>query len=123
MSVFHRKPRVFVSGVTQELKAYRDFTDRWLSKNGYTPVTMDDFGTQPNSVDIQDTILKKLLSCQAIVCLIGDGYGYDRQNAESRQSYTQYEYHTAKQLGLTIYAFITKPGMEKGKLDEPHELS
>jgi Domain of unknown function (DUF4062) len=124
MSALRRKPRVFISAVTGELEIYRLSAEQWLRKHGYTPITMDDLGTVPNSVEIRDKILAKLRSCQAAVCLIGDCYGcpLPLQDGESPQSYTQFEYFTAKKLGLTVYAFLTDEGIQKAELVEPPEL-
>ena len=84
-------PRVFVSATTRDLGSYRKVVADWLRQQGHVPVIQDDFELQPDFVTIAKMLRDKLAPCDAVVCLIGDYYGFepkDRPPAEARRSTT-----------------------------------
>ena len=105
-------PRVFVSATTRDLGSYRKVVADWLRQQGHDPVIQDDFEVQPDFVTIAKMLRDKLAPCDAVVCLIGDYYGFEPGSfpaAEARRSYTQLEYEIGKALSRPVHLFFTKP--------------
>ena len=49
-------------------------------------------------------------ACDAVICLVGFAYGcepHDRPPGEPQRSYTQLEYHVARELGKPVYSFLS----------------
>ncbi|MEO0444665.1 MAG: DUF4062 domain-containing protein, partial [Verrucomicrobiota bacterium] len=123
---------VFLSAVTKELGSYRAEVAQALREKGLQVKVQEDFSTGPG------TLLEKLdayiQQCHAVICLMGDRYGAEPQDAEriklggARHSYTQWEYLQARQRGKATYIFHPESGEtprdpDHAQLPESDELA
>ncbi len=105
-----RKLHVFVSATSRDLRSYRGAVAVWLREHGHEPVVQDDFDVQPDFVTIARMLRDKLSPCDAVICLIGDYYGFepcDFPKGEARRSYTQLEYELASAFNRPVHLFFT----------------
>ena len=104
--------RVFVSATSRDLRSARQAVAAWLREQGHEPVVQDDFDVQPDFVTIAAMLRDKLTPCDAVICLIGDFYGFEPTNfpvGEARRSYTQLEYELGVEYRRPTHLFFTTP--------------
>src|SRR5438105_8406500 len=100
--------KIFISAVSSEFRETRRAVAELLESLGYEPIWQDEF--PPNVKSVDEMLLERLAPCEAVVCLIGHGYGFEprqRDIAQSRQSYTQMEYSIARELGKPTFVFFS----------------
>ncbi len=119
---------IFVSAVSREFGSYRREIASALRERGYHTKVQEEFNTGPG------TLLEKLEAfikrCDAVICLIGDGFGAEPRRSEAqpyseqRRSYTQLEYLLARKHGKPVYVFFPSgPDTPRDhEQDEPEEL-
>jgi len=102
-----QRPDVFISATSADLKSIRSIIKDTLLDKDYFPVEQSHFA--PDYRSVKEMLYEKLKKCHALIHVVGLRYGAEPQNREDfepRRSYTQMEYHIAKELGLKIYTFI-----------------
>ena len=106
-----RRPEIFVSATSQDLRTCRQLIKEALLTLGCTPVEQTNF--PPEARTVQEMLRAKITACDAVVHVAGEVYGAeprDRDPADSRRSYTQLEYDLAKELGKPVYVFVCGAG-------------
>ena len=115
---------VFVSAVTRELGSVRKLVKKGLEDNDYHAVEQDNF--PPDYRDLQEKLLRRINSCDAMVHIAGQCYGAEppeRPADVPRRSYTQLEYDIAVELGKPVYVFVTGAEFPADRYQpEPAEL-
>ncbi len=105
-----RKQKIFISAVSSELGYYRLAVDQALRKCDYETVHQEIF--PQTSGKIRELLRDSLSGCDAVICLVGNRYGFedaDRTEGEPRYSYTQLEYIIARELEIETFLFLTDP--------------
>src|SRR3569623_186726 len=88
-----------------------------MLKLGVHPVVQDDF--PPDYRTVREMLRSKVESCDAVLCLIGQSYGFEpvqRDDDQPRRSYTQMEYDLATELKKPVFLFVAT---DKCPLDNP----
>jgi hypothetical protein len=109
--------RVFVSSTSQDLVEHRAAAVRGLRRLGHDVVAMEDF-TAAAAYPL-DRMMDLVRSCDALVVIVAWRYGFVPEGQRARKvpglpddaepgktSITEFEYLTARQIGLPILAFI-----------------
>lgn len=99
-----RVTTVFLSSVQGNLIAYRDAIAKAIDRlDGIRCVKMEDFGArdQPSL----DNCINKVKQCDCLVALIGPIYGSSPEDDE--RSYSEIEYDTAVELGISRLVFVS----------------
>jgi tetratricopeptide (TPR) repeat protein len=106
---------VFVSATTSDLGDYRRRTSDILQGAGIFPVVQDYFGSDFRT--IEEMLLDKILSSDAVICLIGHVFGAapNSDGILSDRSYTQIEFDLANRYEKPIYIFIADDNLAKDK--------
>jgi hypothetical protein len=95
-----RRPTIFISAVSKELKTARQLVANTLQFLGYESVWQDIFGTEQG--DLRAVLRQKIDGCKGVVQLVGKCYGAEPPAPDEqfgRVSYTQYEALYARQQG------------------------
>ena len=95
--------KIFLSAVSGQFKACRDALRSDLSAVGAEVVVQEDF--QQHGASLLEKLERYIASCDRIIALVGDAYGYEpeetaRPAGQPRRSYTQWEYFLAIGEGL-----------------------
>lgn len=102
------RPTIFVSGVSSEFRTFRKAVrDVLLAKNIF-PIVQDSF--PPDYRQVRQMLTEHISGSDAVICLVGFGYGAEPRNrpeTEPRCSYTQLEYHIARELNKPVYIFLS----------------
>ncbi len=101
------KPRIFISAVSQELGNARQMVANTLFLLGYEPVWQDIFGTEEG--DLREMLRRKINSCQGLIQLTGQRFGFGPTNPEtdnSAVSYTQFELIYARERQLKVWPIL-----------------
>jgi tetratricopeptide (TPR) repeat protein/nucleoside 2-deoxyribosyltransferase len=99
--------RIFVSATSRDLKSYRQLASEKLRGRGYDVDDQAIFNL--TYLKIGEKLRKRIENCDAVVCLIGFVYGGEpsqRPADQPRRSYTQWEYHFARELGKPVYLLL-----------------
>ncbi len=101
--------KYFISATTCDLGEYRNELTRYLHKLRIDVEVQDEFQTDYRT--IHELLVAKIKSCDAVICLVGEVFGGapSDQQWDPPQSYTQLEYHIARELGKPVYLFFPKP--------------
>lgn len=67
------RPRLFLSAVSEELRAARQAVAATVRTRGFDPVSQDDFPTGYG--ELRQWLREQLDSCEGLIQLIGQGYG------------------------------------------------
>jgi len=102
-------PKVFISATSGDLRSARQIVKDALLTINCHPVEQTNF--EPDYRTIADMLRGKISDCQALIHIAGNRYGAEPDPATlppgtDRHSYTQMEYHIARQLGLRVYTFV-----------------
>ncbi len=105
----HITPRVFVSAVSSDLGSARKMVNDALTRIECLPIEESVFGTEYGP--IRDMLQRKIADCQAVIHLVGRGYGGEPDpqtlpTGQPRRSWTQIEYDLAKELGKKLYIIV-----------------
>lgn len=115
-------PRIFVSATSGDLRSARSIARDALLTINCHPVEQTNF--EPDYRTVAEMLRGKIQQCQALIHIVGYRYGAEPDPASlpagtPRRSYTQMEYHIARELGLRVYTFLLP---EDYPYDEPpHE--
>ena len=110
------KPRIFISAVSAELASARQVVANVLSRKGYEPDWQQVFGTEPG--EIRDSLRKRIDDCEALIQIVGDGYGFERAEPDpkfGRVSYTQFEFLYAQQQGKPTRSIFAEDGCPRDR--------
>ena len=104
-----KRPDVFISAVTSDLGTVRKLVRDALLDSDCFPVEQSHFS--PDYRKLEEMLRAKIGGCQAMIHMVGIRYGFEPNPANRppntpRRSYTQMEYHMAKELGLRCYTFV-----------------
>ncbi len=100
-------PRVFVSSTFYDLKQVRDNIGDFIRNLGYEPVMHEMSGvTYTQNVPLQNDCYHELVSCDIIVCIIGNHFG--SQSIDNDCSITMNEINNAIRSKKKVYIFISK---------------
>ena len=101
--------KVFISAVSKELKSYRTLVEQSLQKKGnIIPIFEELFDLDDDT--IEQRLRNYIKECEAVILLVGFQYGAEPHTVIKgypRCSWTQLEYHLAKDEGKKIYRFLT----------------
>jgi hypothetical protein len=101
------KRRIFVSATTRDQASYRELASRSLRLRGCDVVVQSEL--QLTYLQIHEKLKQLIDGCDAVVCLIGFAYGAEpsqRPPDQPRRSYTQWEYHLARELDKPVYLLM-----------------
>jgi hypothetical protein len=101
--------RIFISSTAEDLKIERQLVEDIILETGHIPVIMR---TWPASTTTTlDFIRDEIGQSDIIVSIIGYRYGgiIEDQKIEEEQSYAEFEYRYASELGKPILAFLLDP--------------
>lgn len=102
-------PSIFISATSGDLRSARQTAKDALLTINCHPVEQSHF--EPDWRTVTDMLRAKISGCQALIHLVGHRYGAEPDPATlppgtPRRSYTQMEYHLARELGLRVYTFL-----------------
>lgn len=104
------RPRLFLSAVSEELRAARQAVARTVRTRGFDPVSQDDFPTGYG--ELRQWLREQLDACEGLIQLVGHGYGAEPPQVDpeyGRISYTQFEFlYASKQKKKTWIIVIGK---------------
>src|SRR5688572_18242738 len=106
-----RRPEVFVSGTSADLRSCRQLVKEGLLTLGCVPVEQANF--PPDYRAVRDMLRDRIGACDAVIHLAGKCYGAEpnqRDPERSRRSYAQLEYDVTRELGKPLYLFICGEG-------------
>jgi tetratricopeptide (TPR) repeat protein len=109
--------RIFVSATNRDLASYRDLASKSLRKRGYD--VDDEAVFNLSFLELNEMLKQRIERCDAVVCLVGFAYGGEPSNRppdQPRRSYTQWEFHLARQLDKAVYLLMAQ---ENTTFDEP----
>ncbi|MEZ5386960.1 MAG: tetratricopeptide repeat protein [Prosthecobacter sp.] len=120
-------PKIFISATSGDLSSTRQIAKEALLTINCHPVEQTNF--EPDWRSVTDMLRGKIGDCQALIHLVGFRYGAEPDPASlppgtPRRSYTQMEYHLARELGLRVYTFLlpeTYPVDVPAKADTPEQ--
>lgn len=120
-------PKIFISATSGDLRGARQIAKEALLTINCHPVEQTNF--EPDWRSVTDMLRGKISDCQALIHLVGFCYGAEPDPATlppgtPRRSYTQMEYHLARELGLRVYTFLlpeTYPFDVPAKADTPEQ--
>jgi len=103
------RPDVFISATSADLGTVRKIVRDTLLDSDCFPVEQSHFS--PDYRKVAEMLRAKISGCQAMIHIAGKWYGCepnpsDRPTNAPRRSYTQLEYHIAKELGIRCYIFV-----------------
>lgn len=102
-------PKIFISATSGDLTSARQIAKDALLTINCHPVEQTNF--EPDWRSVTEMLRGKIGDCQALIHLVGFRYGAE-PDPESlppgtpRLSYTQMEYHLAREMGLRVYTFL-----------------
>lgn len=119
------RPDIFISATSADLMTVRTVVRDALLDSDCFPVEQSHFS--PDYRKVEEMLRAKIRNCQAMIHIVGKRYGFEPnpQNLPPntpRRSYTQMEYHIAKELGLRCYTFVCPedfPYDEAGQPESP----
>lgn len=100
-------PRIFISATSGDLKSQRATVAAALKKLETYAEVQDSW--PPDYATVSDMLRRRIRNCDAVIHLVGLHYGdepRDRPPGAPRRSYTQMEYHLARELKKPIYLFL-----------------
>ncbi len=98
-------PRVFVSSTCYDLKYIRENLKYFINTLGYDPVLSEEGAVYYDPIlDIQDSCLREIPSCQMFVLMIGGRFGGTYKDTED--SITNNEYRKAIKSRIPVFALV-----------------
>ncbi|HEV7403875.1 MAG TPA: DUF4062 domain-containing protein, partial [Chthoniobacteraceae bacterium] len=108
--------KVFISATSADLGTIRTAAKNELLTLGYFPIEQEHFGPQAST--LQEIDRRKLEESDAVLHIVGERYGAEPPAAGGpRRSFTQWEYHIARELRKQVYLFVCADGFPY----DPHE--
>ena len=105
-----RRPEVFISATTADLRSCRQLIKEALLTLHCVPVEQPNF--PPDYRSVREMLRARIAACDAVIHLAGEIYGAEpteRAPGEPRRSYTQLEYDLARDLAKPVYVFVCGP--------------
>jgi tetratricopeptide (TPR) repeat protein len=102
------RPTIFVSGVSGEFRSFRQAVRDVLLAKDIFPIVQDSF--PPDYRQVRQMLTDHISKSDAVICLVGYAYGAEPHNCpqgEPRRSYTQLEYHIARELKKPLFVFLS----------------
>ena len=116
--------KVFISATSGDLRSMRESVKEALLTLGFMPVEQTNF--PPDYRSVREMLEEKIGDCHALFHIVGMRYGTEpreRDHSLPRRSYTQLEYHVAREFGLHVYTFICSENFPYDEAPgEPEEL-
>lgn len=116
--------QVFVSGVSSEFQSSRLLVRDDLLTGSIHPVLQDHFAPEASKT-VEQMLRQKIEPCAAVICLIGHAFGAHPVDRPDR-SYTQMEFHIARELGKPVFRFLATdafpPDKPSGDSDDQRRL-
>ena len=114
-------PHVFISAASDDLRSARHVVKDALLSLGCHPIVQEHF--EPDYRTVEEMIRSRIEGCHAVVHLIGKRYGGEPSPQSlppgtPRRSWTQMEYHFAKEMDVKVYLFVCD---ETYPFDQPAE--
>lgn len=103
-----RSPRVFISGNSEEFAEHRRVVSEACLSRGWMPVAQDHFATMHGQLTLR--LRESIESCDAVICLVGRGYGAEPPQVNPRRSYTQLEFDFAQAAKLPVFVMSRQGG-------------
>ena len=100
-------PRIFVSATTGDLRSHRATVAAALRKLESHAIVQDDW--PPDYQTVEQLIRRRIRDSDAVIHLVGLRYGAEPRELPPgvpRRSYTQMEYHIARELKKPVYLFV-----------------
>jgi len=98
-------PRVFISSTCYDLKYIRENLKYFIKTLGYEPVLSEEGSVYYDpTLDIQDSCLREVPSCQLFILIIGGRFGEAYKDTEA--SITNIEYREAVKSKVPIFALV-----------------
>lgn len=102
-------PHVFISAASDDLRSARHVVKDALLSLGCHPIVQEHF--EPDFRTVEEMIRGRIQECDAVVHLIGKRYGGEPSPKSlppgtPRRSWTQMEYHFAKEMGVKVFLFV-----------------
>ena len=100
-------PRIFISATSGDLKSHRATVAEALKKLETYAEVQDDW--PPDYRTVEQMLRRRLKDCDAVIHLVGLRYGAEPRALPPgvpRRSYTQMEYHIARELKKPVYLFL-----------------
>lgn len=120
------RPRLFLSAVSEELRAVRQAVAATVRIIGFDPVSQDDFPTGYG--ELCQWLREQLDSCEGLIQLVGQGYGAEPPEVDpqfGRVSYSQFEFLYARKHGKKTWVIVIGKDCRRDKppdqLDLPRE--
>jgi tetratricopeptide (TPR) repeat protein len=122
-----RRPEIFVSATSADLKSCRKAVKEALLTLGCVPVEQSNF--PPDHRTVADMLRKKIGECDAVIHIAGECSGHEpkeRNPSQPRCSYTQLEYRIARELDKSVFVFVCGRGFpydaHEAEPDDKREL-
>lgn len=112
--------KAFLSSTGKDLAKYREHVYAAVNKlDGWKCVRMEDFGSRAEGPERVDR--EMVAGCDLFIGLVGVRFGSPAKPKEDEESYTQREYRTAVELGISTLMFVTDedfptPGREPDRV-------
>lgn len=99
-------PHVFLSACSRDLRTFRTVLAANLVRLDFHPVVQEDFTL--SYLPLVEKLRGLIGRCDFVIHLAGHAYGAEprEQSGGLRRSYTQHEYHLAKEMGIPVYSFL-----------------
>ncbi len=100
-------PRIFISATSGDLKSHRATVAEALKKLETYAEVQDHW--PPDYRTVEQMLRRRLKDCDAVIHLVGLRYGAEPRELPPgvpRRSYTQMEYHIARELKKPVYLFL-----------------
>jgi nucleoside phosphorylase len=97
---------IFICGVSHEFGSFRDAVEVEVQKKGCFADNQPGF--EPDYRTVEEMLRRRLHDCDAVIHLVGFRFGAEPLPASApRRSYTQMEFHIAREMGKPIYVFLS----------------
>src|ERR1041385_3332545 len=106
------RPTIFLSGVSSEFGSFRDAVEVEVQKKGCFAENQSSFGADYRT--IEEMLRRRISDADAVIHIVGFRFGFepkDRPADKPRRSYTQMEYHIARELEKPIYVFLSSDAL------------
>jgi hypothetical protein len=102
------RPTIFISGVSQEFRSFRDAVENEIEMKGCFAENQPGF--PPDYRTVEEMLRRKLHDADAMIHIVGFRFGAEpnqRPDGAPRRSYTQIEFDIARAMGKPVYVFIS----------------
>lgn len=116
ITVSTRCPNVFISATSADLRSWRQVVKEAVLTLQCFPVEMGNYDLSSDRVE--EMLRGKMKTCDAVIHLVGECYGFEpaaRDPRQPRRSYTQLEYDLARQLRKPCFRLICAEGFPYDK--------